>query len=1311
MVLKRSIFLILLLLCCTASAFPGFDPFTSAAGSGGTSYAPGAGLYHQTNAMLEGWSLWNGGSGSSSAQVTCVASNLVYLNFPAGFPAPPAAGVSLPGTGSDVSGYSAALQFSRAISADPNGLATNKVYASFLLQIPNIGNLSSGSPIYFGGFATNSGDQNIALPSRALKLFLKGNSGTVGASVTYSIGIQNASGSGANAAYDAGGHSSNDVLFVVMDYEFGVGGAPDVANLWVDPPSGSFATAVPPPTASFSASTASAQLGSAADFFLLARSGSTLWGSLLLGDLRIGDTWSYVTGAPEITVPPSNQTNFPGSTAVFAAQAVAGATNISPLVYQWQFDGTNLSDGEEFSGSTSPALSLSNVTMTNAGVYSIVVSNSLASVTNSADLDVLSVSITTNPVSRRAVAGGSATFNIAAVGIPTLAYQWQEDGTNLTNGVAASGTAFSGVNTPTLTLQNISYADSGSAFVCVVTNEAGAGAVSSAATLTAADPILVSMPQAQTVSPGGTASFSVLAAGSGPFSYQWQNDGIPLMDGLSPSGALISGADTTNLQVVGAGYSDAGNYSVTVFNAYNAAASSPSAALTVVYTNLTTPICYANVKTFGAKGDGVADDTIAFEEAIAAAISGTNDGVYVPPGRYVISAPLTLNALEMLGRFAGGWAADTAPLPTLLIRQYDAPGLSLTNGASLCGLAIDYDEGTPTATNAPAISVQSVGTTLSDLRIQNAYDGISTPAPDMPGRARYSDIMIIQPAHNGIEISKCYDFVQFRDIEVVCPGAMSSGAAFSFGRVDEGGYAGLMASNCATGFQFLTDPATNGNGGFFTGGFAGCSAIDCQTDVWVCGDHKIKISGGNFTASACGAYVDGTNAEFTMAGGRWQANSNQAVQVAQAANVVLDADMFCRAAPVSNTLVQVQNCAMVTVKDCQFLPGSTGLELDDQNQQAMVYGNNFQDGEIINNLGSNDIVAANLFTASPPCDFQAIAGNGQVTLSWAAPLGATGYNLQRATASGGPYTTIASLTATNDTDSSVTNGTVYYYVVSALRSGTESANSSQVSATPALPAPAPPSGLTATPGNGQVVLTWTPSSGATNYEIEQSLTSGGPYTWIAATSGISYTNAGLTNGVAYYFVVTAANPNGISANSVEASATPQVPLPIAPAGLAATASNGQIQLTWNAVSGAANYYLKRATSDGGPYAIIAEVPQPAWNDPVVNNGVTYYYVVSAVNAAGQSGNSPQVAVVITPSITLFQSSGNLLLSWPAWASGYGVNSTTNLVPPIVWIPVTNAPQSNNGVFYLNLPATNNTAEFYRLSAPQNFNENIYENVQ
>src|SRR5262249_55790130 len=78
----------------------------------------------------------------------------------------------------------------------------------------------------------------------------------------------------------------------------------------------------------------------------------------------------------------------------------------------------------------------------------------------------------------------------------------------------------------------------------------------------------------------------------------------------------------------------------------------------------------------------------------------------------------------------------------------------------------------------------------------------------------------------------------------------------------------------------------------------------------------------------------------------------------------------------------------------------------------------------------------------------ATAGNAQVQLSWNASTGATGYNVKRATTSGGPYTTVATVTSTSFTNTGLTNGTTFFYVVSATNANGESANSSQVSATP-----------------------------------------------------------------------------------------------------------------------------------------------------------------------------------------------------------------------------------------------------------------------
>lgn len=71
-----------------------------------------------------------------------------------------------------------------------------------------------------------------------------------------------------------------------------------------------------------------------------------------------------------------------------------------------------------------------------------------------------------------------------------------------------------------------------------------------------------------------------------------------------------------------------------------------------------------------------------------------------------------------------------------------------------------------------------------------------------------------------------------------------------------------------------------------------------------------------------------------------------------------------------------------------------------------------------------------------------------ITLNWTAVSGATSYNVKRATTTGGPYTTIAtSVTGTIYTDIAVTNGTTYYYIVTAVNAGGESGNSNEASAT------------------------------------------------------------------------------------------------------------------------------------------------------------------------------------------------------------------------------------------------------------------------
>ena len=176
-----------------------------------------------------------------------------------------------------------------------------------------------------------------------------------------------------------------------------------------------------------------------------------------------------------------------------------------------------------------------------------------------------------------------------------------------------------------------------------------------------------------------------------------------------------------------------------------------------------------------------------------------------------------------------------------------------------------------------------------------------------------------------------------------------------------------------------------------------------------------------------------------------------------------------------------------------------------------------------------------------------------------------------------------------------------------------------------ITAPAAPGNLVATAGNAQVTLTWTASSGATSYTVLRSTVSGGPYNAIAAgVTTTSYNDSGLGNGT-YYYVVQALNSAGTSPNSNQASAT-VCSTPAAPSGLSAAAGNAQVTLAWTASSGATTYNVKRSTVSGGPYSIIASgVTTTSYIDTAgLTNGTTYYYVVSAVNSCGESGNSAQV---------------------------------------------------------------------------------------
>jgi fibronectin type 3 domain-containing protein len=183
-----------------------------------------------------------------------------------------------------------------------------------------------------------------------------------------------------------------------------------------------------------------------------------------------------------------------------------------------------------------------------------------------------------------------------------------------------------------------------------------------------------------------------------------------------------------------------------------------------------------------------------------------------------------------------------------------------------------------------------------------------------------------------------------------------------------------------------------------------------------------------------------------------------------------------------------------------------------------------------------------------PTNLSATAGDGVVDLDWDdnSEPDLDSYSVYRDTSSGGPYGQIASGVATSDySDTGVTNGTTYYYVVTAVDDASnESGYSNEASATPAdTTPPAAPTGLAATPGDGQVSLDWADNSepDLASYSVYRDTTSGGPYSQIAwGVAASDHVDSAVTNGTTYYYVVTAVDTSSNeSGYSNEASATPQ----------------------------------------------------------------------------------------------------------------------------------------------------------------------------
>ena len=337
-------------------------------------------------------------------------------------------------------------------------------------------------------------------------------------------------------------------------------------------------------------------------------------------------------------------------------------------------------------------------------------------------------------------------------------------------------------------------------------------------------------------------------------------------------------------------------------------------------------------------------------------------------------------------------------------------------------------------------------------------------------------------------------------------------------------------------------------------------------------------------------------------------------------------------------------------------------------------------------------------TAVPaaPTGVSAFAGDARVTIGWNPVPTADTYTLKRGTSATGPFTTVASgLTSTGYADTGLTNGTTYYYVVSATNIVGESPNSS-----PAVSAK-PTAGVDGDGIKGEYfneknlpVPTFDPANfiiseidPTVNFDVDASRPAGVPHDNIS----VRWTGA-VKAQIAGAYVFTTASDDGIrlyvdgylaiddyvyqgtttrssapfnfAAGSLHTirvlwfqgggggvarlswsypgQATQIIPqyalfsnatfAPNAPVLLGVPGAQS-VTLKWSQPDNATSYTLKRSLTAGGPYTTIASnLTTGTYTDPGLTNGTTYYYVVTATNAIGTSPNSNEVAVAPAPPV-------------------------------------------------------------------------------
>jgi len=707
------------------------------------------------------------------------------------------------------------------------------------------------------------------------------------------------------------------------------------------------------------------------------------------------------TATLAITSQPANQSVIAGHAATFDVVAAGTGT----LSYQWKKSGAAI-NGATFSSYTTPATTNAD----NGAQFTAVVTDTNGSVTsNPATLTVtaaaIAPSITTQPASKSVTAGQAATFSVAAAGTAPFTYQWKKNGSNIAGAASASYT------TPA-TLAS----DNNAQFIVTVTNSVSS-VTSNAASLTVNIPPSISTrPASKTVTAGQTATFSVVATGTGTLSYQWKKNG-----------SAIGGASLPSYTTPATAVSDSGEqFTVTVTDMVSSVTSS-TAVLTVsaapVAPSITAQPSGQTVNagqsaTFSVSAAGTATLTYQWKKS-GAAIGGANSASYTTPATSPSDsgAQFTVTVANSLGSVTSNAATLTVNVPPTIssqpVSRTVAVGQTATFSVTASGtgsLTYQWKKNGGTiggATSAsyttPAVLASDNGATFT-VTVTSASGSVTSGAATLTVNAPPS--ITTQP------VSKTVLAGQTATFSVTATGTAPLTYQWNKGGVAIGG---------ATSSSYTTPATTSAdNGSQFT--------------------VTVSNGAGNTTSNAATLTVGATSlllnpSQTSLSFSSINIGSNQILPVSFTnggnSNVTISNVSVSGAGYTAGGIQtgQIVTPGQVATLNVTFTPATSGL---------------LSGSVTVSSNASNSPMTITLSGTG------AQAVQHSVTLTWNASTSTvSGYNVYRSSVSGGPYTKMNSglITSTTYLDSAVTSGQTYYYVVTSVNSSNvESANSAEVSA-------------------------------------------------------------------------------------------------------------------------------------------------------------------------------------------------------------------------------------------------------------------------